>query len=166
MLLVESGPRSLAEAIAPVLRRVVADQLEIDVVTCYEGAPEGVSGRIFNVNDYGGPAGRHALWVDLSQRGYAVAGILCSGQPIMTKWKWWLAAKLPAKILVINENADCFWLDRDHLRNLRGFIAVRAGLTGGAALPTLARLLFFPVTLAYLLLYAGAVHLRRRIRLL
>jgi hypothetical protein len=46
------------------------------------------------------------------------------------------------------------------------FMLFRAGLTGAAALPTIARLLFFPLTLAYLLLYAGAVHLRRRIRIL
>ena len=50
-------------------------------------------GRVFNVNDYGGAAGRNALWADLAQREYIVAGIICAAEPIMTKWKWWLAAK-------------------------------------------------------------------------
>ena len=40
----------------------------------------------------------------------------------------------------------------------------RAGMTGAAAIPTLARLIFFPLSLTYLLLYAGTVHLRRRLR--
>jgi hypothetical protein len=43
------------------------------------------------------------------------------------------------------------------------FILFRAGLTGAAAIPTIARLLFFPLSLAYLLLYAAFVHLRRAI---
>jgi hypothetical protein len=82
----------------------------------------------------------------------------------MIKWKWWLAAKLPAKIFIINENGDYFWLDRVHFRQLRQFVAYRLGLTGSAAVPGLVRLACFPATLAYLLLYAGTVHLRRRLR--
>ena len=54
---------------------------------------------------------------------FAALGILCSGEPIMTKWKWWLAAKVPAKIFIINENADYFWLDRARLRQLGRFVA-------------------------------------------
>jgi hypothetical protein len=44
------------------------------------------------------------------------------------------------------------------------FMLFRAGLTGGAAIPTIARLIFFPVMLAYLMVYAGFVHLRRKLR--
>jgi hypothetical protein len=43
------------------------------------------------------------------------------------------------------------------------FFFFRAGLTGATAVPAIARMLFFPLTLSYLLLYAGAVHLRRKI---
>jgi hypothetical protein len=73
---------------------------------------------------------------------------------------------VPAKIFIINENADYFWLDRVHFRQLRRFVSHRLGISGSAAVPSLVRLIFFPVTLAYLLLYAGTVHLRRRMRLL
>jgi hypothetical protein len=118
------------------------------------------------VNDYGGAAGRDALWADLAKRNYSVAGVVCAAVPIMTKWKWWLAFKAPAKIFIINENADYFWLDRAHLGQLRRFATHRMGISGSAAAPSLVRLVFFPLTLAYLLLYAGTVHLRRRIRLL
>jgi hypothetical protein len=166
LLLVESGSRHLIETLVPHFYEVYGEQLEIDVVTCYAGGPAGVRGRVYNVNDYGGPAGRHALWKDLAERQYQMAGILCTAEPILTKWKWWLGAKLPSKILLINENADYFALDRMHLHHIRRMIAERAGLRGAAALPALARLIFFPLTLAYLLLYAGTVHLRRRIRIL
>jgi hypothetical protein len=166
LLLVESGSRHLIEKLIPHFYNQYGDQLEIDVVTCYAGQPAGFRGRVFNINDYGGPSGRHALWKDLAARQYTTAGIICSAEPVMTKWKWWLGAKLPSKILVINENADFFELDRAHLSNARRLIAYRAGLSGSAAVPALARLVFFPLTLAYLLLYAGTVHLRRRIRLL
>src|SRR5207244_2659786 len=132
--------------------------------TCYAGEPSGISGRVFNVNDYGGAAGRNKLWADLAPREYRVAGIVCASEPIMTKWKWWLAWKLRAKVFVINENSDYFCLDRGHLPQIREFIAYRAGLTGSAAVPALVRLIFFPMTLGYLLLYAGTVHLRRKLR--
>ena len=81
----------------------------------------------------------------------------------MTKWKWWLAAKIPAKLFIVNENCDFFWTDRGQWRLMLHFVFFRAGLTGAAAVPAIARLLFFPVTLSYLLLYAATVHLRRRI---
>jgi hypothetical protein len=166
LLLVESGSRHLIEKLVPHFYSQYGEELEIDVVTCYAGEPAGVRGRVFNVNDYGGPSGRHNLWKHLAERQYTTAGIICSAEPIMTKWKWWLGAKLRSKILVINENADYFELDRTHLSNARRLIAYRAGLSGSAAVPALARLIFSPLTLAYLLLYAGTVHLRRRIRLL
>ena len=166
LLLIESGPRDVIERVILHLRDQFGPDVEMDLVTCYAGEPAGFRGRIYNVNDYGGPAGRGALRADLAQRHYAVAGVVCAAVPIMTKWKWWLAFQVPAKIFIINENADYFWLDRAHFRQSRRFLASRLGITGSAAVPALVRLVFFPLTLAYLLLYAGTVHLRRRIRLL
>ena len=141
-------------------------EIEIDLVTCFGGVPEGFRGTVFRVSDYAGPAGRARLHAELSVRPYPVTGIICSNEPIMTKWKWWLAAKLPSKLFIVNENCDFFWVDRGQWRLILHFMVFRAGLTGAAAVPALARLLFFPLTVAYLLLYAGAVHLRRRIRML
>jgi hypothetical protein len=164
ILLIESGSRRLIEIVIPHLHDLFGPDVEMDLVTCYGGAPAGFHGRIFNVNDYGGAAGRNALWADLAQREYRVAGVICAAEPIMTKWKWWLAAKVPAKIFIINENGDYFWLDRWHHSQLRRFLVYRLGLTGSAAVPALVRLACFPVTLAWLLLYAGTVHLRRKLR--
>jgi hypothetical protein len=166
ILLIESGPRAVIERVILHVRELFGDDVEIDLVTCYAGEPAGFRGRVYNVNDYGGAAGRDALWADLVPRNYCAAGVICAAVPIMTKWKWWLAFKAPAKIFIINENADYFWLDRAHLRQLRKFVTHRLGISGAAAVPSLARLVIFPLTLAYLLLYAATVHLRRRIRIL
>lgn len=82
----------------------------------------------------------------------------------MTKWKWLLALKLPAKVFIINENGDYFWVNREQARNLREFCLVRLGLAGEGSIRTLGRVLIFPFALLYLLLYAFAAHSGRMIR--
>ena len=106
----------------------VFGDVEIDLCTCYVDQPAGFTGRVFNINEYGGAAGRDKLLADLAARNYSIAGILCSGEPIMTKWKWWLTWKLPAKVFIINENADFFWVDWRHRKLMRQFVLTRAGL--------------------------------------
>jgi hypothetical protein len=165
VLLIESGSRGVIERLLPLLPGAFG-QVEIDLVTCYVDQPAGFTGLVFNVNEYGGPSGRDRLLSDLAARDYQLTGLLCTAEPIMTKWKWWLAWKLPVKVFIINENADFFWCDWSHFNVVWNFALERAGLTGGAAVPALARLLFLPVTVSFLLAYAGTVHLRRRIRLL
>jgi hypothetical protein len=91
-------------------------------------------------------------------------GIICSGEPVMTKWKWMLGLRIPAKVFVINENGDYFWADRTNLKIIRQFVFLRAGLAGAGAVRTIARMLSFPFTLLYLLLYATTVHTRRALR--
>jgi hypothetical protein len=166
VLLIESGSRRLLDYLIPGLYQTYGEQIEIDLVTCFAGVPEGFRGTVYRVTDYAGPEGRNRLYQQLAAGEYPILGMICSGESIMTKWKWMLAARLPAKVFVLNENSDYFWLDWGHWRVIVHFMLFRIGLTGAAALPTIARLLFFPLTLAYLLLYAGVVHLRRRIRIL
>jgi len=164
VLFVESGSRSILEKLIRIFLRIFPQCEQIDVITCFAGAPQGANGKIYRVADYPTPEARQRLYTELASRGYQAIGILCTAEPIMTKWKFALAARVPAKLLVINENADFFWFDRANLRGIFGLILFRAGMTGASAVPTLARLLFLPFTVAYLLAYAGAVHLRRRLR--
>jgi hypothetical protein len=163
ILLVESGSRHLFDTLIPRLFQLWGDGIEVDLVTCFAGVPEGFRGNVSRVTDYTDPASRARLLAELKSRDYAAIGIICAAEPIMTKWKWWLAAKVPAKLFVVNENCDFFWADRGQWRVMVHFLFFRAGLTGAAAVPAIARLIFFPVTLTYLLLYAGTVHLRRKI---
>jgi hypothetical protein len=163
ILLVESGSRSLFDTLIPRLFQIYGGEIEVDLVTCFAGVPEGFRGTVSRVTDYTDPSSRARLLTDLKSRDYTAIGIICAAEPIMTKWKWWLAAKMPAKLFVVNENCDFFWADWGQWRLILHFMFFRAGLTGSAAVSAIARLLFFPVTLTYLLLYAGAVHLRRKI---
>jgi len=163
ILLVESGSRHLVERVLPGLRRTYGDSIPIDLATCFPGAPEGID-AVHRVTEHRGPGGRRKFYRALAARRYSIMGIVCSAEPIMTKWKWALAARLPVKVFAINENGDYFWLDRGHWRAILHFALFRAGLTGSGAARTLGRLLVFPFTLSYLLLYASTVHIRRASR--
>lgn len=165
-MLIESGNRQLLEDLLDGLYDV-HPEMNADLVTCYAGLPENFDasrGRAFRVGDYSGPAARKRLYSELSANQYNVVGIICSAEPIMVKWKWSLAARLPAKLFILNENGDYFWFDRGHWSSIRHFLLFRAGLSGAGAVRTIGRLILFPLTLLYLILYAATVHLRRKLR--
>jgi hypothetical protein len=167
ILLVESGSRSVLETVVPGLRQLWGADVRIDLVSCYANLPRGFdagSTRVYRVSDFRGRQGRRRLYRVLVGNRYSLLGVICSGEPLMTKWKWALASRIPAKIFVINENGDYFWLDRKHLNPIRQFVLLRSGLAGAGAVRTLARLISFPFTLFYLLLYATTVHARRVLR--
>ena len=163
---VESGSRRVTEEVLPRLRGLFGADVPIDLVTCYAGLPAGISegsSAVFRVHAYRGKEGHRRLYADLKSRRPSILAIICSDEPIMTKWKWALAVRLPCNVLVVNENADFFWLDLPRWRTACQFLLFRAGLSGGEAVPTLLRLVLFPFTLLYLLLYAAVIHLRRKV---
>jgi hypothetical protein len=167
ILLVESGSRGLLEGLVTGLRQTWGQGIFIDLVTCYGAMPRGFTQentRVYRVTDYYGRARRRQLYRELAKNRYTQVGIICSNEPVMLKWKWALALRLAAKVFIINENGDYFWLDRKHLPAVRQFVLFRAGLAGAGAVRTLVRVVSFPFTLAYLTLYAAAVHARRALR--
>jgi hypothetical protein len=166
VLVVESGSRHLVEGAMPHLRRHFGEHVPFDLVTCYGGLPAGFdreSSAVHHIHDYRGRQGRRRLYRELRARRPSILVIICSGEPIMMKWKWALAFRLPVKVLIVNENSDYFWFDRSNGEIIRRFILLRAGLSGGNAVHTIGRILAFPLTLTYLLLYAAVIHLRRKI---
>jgi hypothetical protein len=165
VLLVESGSRGAFDALVPLLYQIHGETMELDLLTCHQTTPTGFRGRVYRVEDYSSPAARRRLFRELAASKYSSLGILCSGEPIMTKWKWALVARLPAKVFVINEFAGFLYLDWGNVRNLARFARVRLGLSGAAATPAVVRLLFLPFALLYLLLFAAIVHTKRRIRI-
>jgi hypothetical protein len=167
ILLVESGSRGIIEQVIVGLRETWGADIPIDLVSCFATLPAGfdrAGTRIYRVADYRGREARGRLYRLLRSNRYALVGIVCSGEPLMTKWKWSLALRIPAKIFVINENGDYFWLDRMHLRLIRQFVLLRAGLADAGAVRMLAQLASFPFTFLYLLLFAAWVHGRRALR--
>ena len=120
-------------------------------MTCYAGLPAGIRGRntrVYRVTDYRGREGRRRLYRELRRNRYALVGIVCSGEPVMAKWKWALALRLPAKVFVINENGDYFWLDRKHLEPIRRICAVARGPGGSGRGPYPGACVFLPVHFA------------------
>ncbi len=167
ILLVESGSRGIVERVIGGLRQTWGPDVPIDLVSCFAALPAGFEAattRIYRVSDYRGREGRGRLYRLLRANRYALLGIVCSSEPLMTKWKWALALRIPAKVFVINENGDYFWLDRVHFGLIRQFVMLRAGLAEAGAVRMLAQLISFPFTFLYLLLYAALVHGRRALR--
>jgi hypothetical protein len=166
LLLIESGSRSLIEGILPHLRTQWGPEAAIDLVTCYPGLPAGFGpeGIVYRVNEYGSPRRRRELIRLLRSRRYSIAGVICSAEPIMTKWKWLIAAGVPAKIFILNENGDYFWLHRTSIAAIRQFSLVRLGLAGTGTVRTIGRLILFPFSVMFLLLYAFAAHSGRLMR--
>ncbi len=166
MLIVESGSRSLVEEFLRKLQASHGNSVRVDLITCFGGVPRGFSedvGKVYRVSDYRDSPARKRLFRKLRSNRYSGVVLLCTGEPIMTKWKWFVAAKVPSKICILNENGDYFWLDWSNWRIIRHFVAYRAGLSGTGAVVTPLRMLMFPLTLAYLLLFAIVVHLRRKV---
>jgi hypothetical protein len=167
VLVVESGPRHVLERLLPALDKVYPDLQQIDLLTCHPGVPQGFDeqrGRIFRVQEYRSTAARRMLFRELKSRRPDICGLLCTGDPIMTAWKWMAAWHAPSKVFLVNENADFFWFDRGHWRILVRFLRVRSGLGSGDALSHLGQALLLPFTFTFLLLYAAQVHFRRWLR--
>ncbi len=169
MLVVESGGRFILEAAIPRFRAVFGDEFPIDILTCLAGLPQVLDPATtdaFRVTDCGSGRERWRLLRKLRSRRYPVLAMVCSDEPVMTLWKVAAAALVPAKVVIFNENSDFFVLDWRHRKQIRRFVLFRAGLLEDDAVPKLAHIAVFPILFAYLLLYAGYVHLRRAFRLM
>ena len=164
--MIESGARSLIEGLLPHLRTSWARDIPIDLVTCYGGVSAGFGPEaiVYRVTDYKSPDGHNELVRQLRTRDYSFVGVICSGEPVMTKWKWLIALRLPAKVFIVNENGDYFWINREHVKAIRQFSLIRLGLSGEGSMRTVGRLLIFPFSLLYLLMYAFAAHSGRIVR--
>ena len=168
MLLIESGSRQILEASIPRFRALFGQQIPMDLLTCLPGLPQVLdpgATQAFRVTDCRSGSDRRRLLFQLRAKRYPVLGIMCSDEPVMTPWKLAALILLPSKVVVFNENADFFWLDWWHRREIREFVFFRAGLLDDGAVRKLSHIAAFPFILAYLLLYAGWVHLLRAFRL-
>lgn len=168
VVLVESGPRRLLDGMVADLYRIHGEHIQVDLVTCFAGLPEGFresNGRVYRVRDYPGWDGAKRLANELRRAQPTVLGILCAGVPVMSKWKWMLTAALPAKVFVLNENGDYFWLEYTQWRTMLHFLAFRAGMTGANSVLLPVRLLLYPFGMSLLAGYALWMHGRRWWRL-
>ncbi len=142
------------------LKLAFGPETQVDALHCQSTPPAGVE-RSWSVQSQG----RWALLRELRREGHPTAALLAAGDPIMAPWRWATLAALPAKFLIVNENADFFWLDRGNASTLVQFLQHRSGLGGESAVRSLSRIVLIPLAFGYLLFYAGAIHLIRALRL-
>ncbi len=170
LLFVESGPRRVAEKVLPRIRESFGHDIRIDLLTCLATDPAEPragnrhSAKAWRVTECRDADSRWELLGRIRRERHPVVVIVCADSPVMLPWKLAAVLLLPAKFIIVNENADYFWLDRGHLSNLKNLLLQRAGLQPDLAVRLLARALVFPFTLAYLLGYAAWVHSRRAAR--
>ncbi len=167
VLLIESGPRDLCQLLIPRLQTALGEDVPIDILTCLPENPDGLGddAATWRTLDAAGTSERWAMLRTLRRARHPVAAMLCADDAIMGPWRFALLLMLRARFLIVNENADFFWLDRGNAGTTLKFLLTRMGLRDPFAARTLALLAVFPFTLAYLLLFAARVHIRRALRL-
>lgn len=166
ILVVESCPRELTERF---LRHAYEDQRSrrVDLVTCYAGAPRAFDpsrGEIFSVHQPEIAGNRRKFISGLNASPYTLVAIFCAGTPVLNKWKWAIALRTRAKVLIVNERVDFFCFDLAGRRDARRLLADRVNLPVSIDVRAIAKALLVPFTIAFLLCYAGQAHVRRLIR--
>jgi hypothetical protein len=165
-LVIESGSRLAASQFLNELYGLPENE-QVDVLTCYATPPDSfddVRGRVLFTHQAQGGSARTELFRMLAKSQYSAVCVLCTGDSIMTKWKWMTALRVPAKVLIVNETADSFWLDRGHLRNVRDMLIERSGAREMTPLRSLGQILAFPAVLTILLTFAAYMKTRRILR--
>jgi len=166
LLVIESGPRDVAETFLEHLYGIQKSE-HVDLLTCYAGAPKSFDpqrGTLYSVHDPSAKENRAQFTRKLLRTPYTVIAILCTGDPVLTKWKWIIALRANAKVLIVNEHAGFFLLDVKHRRPAKMMLSLRLGLHQPLQLHLIGELFLVPFTITYLALYAGFVHARRAIR--
>ena len=115
---------------------------------------------MYNVNDFRGRKSGTTLIPGIARHGYAIAGIVCSNEAILNTWKWALAAALPVKVLISTKTGIGSGSIARMVRT-SAVLKYRAGFADAGIVRAFARIVIFPFTLSYLLLYAAAAHFRR-----
>ena len=166
MLLVESGPRTDAQRLIPLLRESICGDAPIDLFTCLPDSPAGLGSDSRAWRTY--RATRHSerwkMLRALRRERHRAAAILCCDSPLLGIWKIVLAALLPAKILLVEDGSTFYWMDRSNWRKALQLAVSRSGVKDPAFVRKLAQVALLPVGLCILLAFAAKVHLRRLLR--
>lgn len=166
VLLVESGSRWILEKAWERMRPIFPGA-RYELCTCFPGEPSpGGSERTFRVTEAPGVGGKLRMLLAMRRSRTPVAALLFTTERILLPWKLALLFVLPSKLLIINENADFFWLDRSNLAVIRRFLAVRAGVNGAELLRAVFRVAVFPLAFVFLAGSALVAHTVRWWRLL
>ena len=166
LLLVESGSRADAQRLLPVLRESVCGNVPVDLFTCLPDEPSGLGpgSRTWRSYDAEDHTSRWRMLLGIRRERYPVAAILCGSSPLLATWKVALAALLPAKILLLDEDEGLVWLDRAHWRKALRVGVSRSLVRNPEFLRKVAHAAFLPIAIPILVAFAGRAHLARLIR--
>lgn len=164
VLLMESGSPEVSRRALEGIRQIFP-QARFHLCTCWPDPVPGQFASVYRVTDYPSLWGKLRLLLSFRKNRWDVLAILCTGEPVMWPWKTVALFLLPAKVLIVNENADFFWLDWKNRKTLRRFLAIRWGVNQKEFLFTILRALVFPITLLFLLATTGFLYARRWRRL-
>jgi hypothetical protein len=169
ILLIESGPRESGDKALRFLYGVKR-AAQIDLLTCFSTAPDSFDaarGCVYSVHDREVVANRSRFIGKLARNPYTLVAVLCTGSPILQRWKWAIALRTSARLILMNEEANYFTADVWNLETARLMLLKRLSdrATALAGLSGLLSWIFASFTVGYLCLYTGMVHLRRWTRL-
>ena len=165
VLLIESGSRPIADRFLQSVYQFEGCS-QVDVLTCFSTPPEAFQdqrGQVFFVTDPAIAGNRRQFLRALASVPYDIVAVLSTDSRILRNWKWAVSLLTRAKIVLIEENEDFFFLDYGYLRHIKvDFPRLRQEQITHLRLA--GEVLLMPLMISYLLLYAGQVHLRRLLR--
>ncbi|MBI1956214.1 MAG: hypothetical protein HYS38_07445 [Acidobacteria bacterium] len=164
VLFIESGSPEVTRRVLEGIRQIFPDA-RYHLLTCWPDAPSVRFDTVFRASEYPSGWSKLRLLLTIRRKGWEVMAILCTGERILWRWKMLALALIPANVLVVNENADFFWLHWGNWRTLRQLLAVRWAANLGGLFWTALRALAFPFTLLFLLFIAAFLYTRRWWRL-
>ncbi|MBI4464241.1 MAG: hypothetical protein HY647_06010 [Acidobacteria bacterium] len=165
ILVLESGPREVAAQALPKIRAIFP-QARCHLCTCWSEPPAETFASVYRVQEFPSVWDKLRLLWSFRRRRWPVLVVLWTNSPILWCWKTLALLFQPAKVLVINENADFFWLQWSNRGILRQLLQTRWGLQRAVLFRIGLAALVFPITLLVLVATAGVYYARRWRRLL
>jgi hypothetical protein len=160
VLIIESGSPHITDRAVIGLHRMFPNS-PLHLATCWPNRAGRDFAQVFAVGEYAGRSEKVGLLGSFRRHGYSVLALLCSGEPIMNLWRTLALLLVPAKVIIINENGDFFWLSWENRTMLRSFLSARWGVNLRHGLKIVLLALAFPFTVLFLMLTALYYYLRR-----
>ena len=110
ILLIESGSRQVSTRALEGIKRIFP-QARYHLCTCLPETPPDSYASVFRASDYPSGISKLKLLFWFRRQRWPVMAVLCTGEPLLLRWKLIAGLIVPAKVLIVNEHADFFWLN-------------------------------------------------------
>ncbi len=165
ILIIESGSPGITRRALPDIQRNFPSAL-CDLCTCWPDSDLSGFQTLYRTSDDPGLLAKFRRVWGFRKRRYHVLAVICSGERVMKLWRALALLLLPCRKMIVNENADFFWLDWENRRAVWRFLGTRWNGIRTESLLTIVRLVALPFTLILLVGTALFYYTRRWRRLL